>query len=58
MATAICMETIRAEELEKETHKDFKDELLQKLNEFRETNFLCDTIIRAQGQDFPGHKCV
>ena len=52
------METIRAEELEKETHKDFKDELLQKLNEFRETNFLCDTIIRAQGQDFPGHKCV
>ena len=52
------METIRAEEPEEETHKDFKDELLQKLNEFRETNFLCDTIIRAQGQDLPGHKCV
>ena len=38
--------------------EDFKDELLHKLNELRETNILCDTTIRAQGQDFPAHKCV
>ena len=49
------MATTTAEEAERET---FKDELLQKLNELRETNILCDTIIRAQGQDFPAHKCV
>ena len=53
-STTIC----RAEEAEKETFGNFKDELLQKLNELRETNILCDTIIRAQGQDFPAHKCV
>ena len=56
MATAIATST--AEEAERETFGDFKDELLQKLNELRETNILCDTIIRAQGQDFPAHKCV
>jgi len=38
--------------------KDFKDDLLHKLNELRETNILCDTTIRTQGQDFPAHKCV
>ena len=38
--------------------EDFKDELLHKLNELRETNTLCDTTIRAQGQDFAAHKCV
>ena len=49
------------EELEKEPeiiYEDFKDELLHKLNELRETNILCDTTIRTQGQDFPAHKCV
>ena len=56
MATA--MATTTAEEAGEETYEDFKDELLQKLNELRETNILCDTIIRAQGQDFPAHKCV
>ena len=56
MATA--MATATAEEAGEETYVDFKDELLQKLHEFRETNILCDTIIRAQGQDFPAHKCV
>ncbi|XP_066019138.1 kelch-like protein 5 [Pocillopora verrucosa] len=56
MATA--MATATAEEAGEETYDDFKDELLQKLHEFRETNILCDTIIRAQGQDFPAHKCV
>ena len=39
-------------------YENFKDELLHKLNELRETNILCDTTIRAQGQDFHGHKCV
>lgn len=39
-------------------HEDFKDRLLHKLNELRETNILCDTTIRAQGRDFPAHKCV
>ena len=48
----------RVEELEKIIYKDFKDELLHKLNELRETNILCDTTVRAQGQDFPAHKCV
>ena len=52
------MATTTAEEAGEETYEDFKDELLQKLNELRETNILCDTIIRAQGQDFPAHKCV
>ena len=39
-------------------HEDFKDELLDKLNELRETNVLCDATIRAEGQDFAAHKCV
>ena len=34
-------------------YEDFKDDLGHKLNELRETNILCDTTIRAQGQDFP-----
>ena len=55
---ATTMATTTAEEAGEETYEDFKDELLQKLHEFRETNILCDTIIRAQGQDFPAHKCV
>ena len=38
--------------------EDFKAELLHKLNELRETNILCDTTIRVQGQDFPAHRCV
>ena len=49
------------EELEEEPEiifEDFKDELLHKLNELRETNILCDATIRAQGEDFPAHKCV
>ena len=53
--------TRKGEEREKEREiisEDFKDELLHKLNELRETNILCDTTVRAQGQDFPAHKCV
>ena len=38
--------------------EDFKNELFDKLNELRETNVLCDTTIRAEGQDFAAHKCV
>ena len=34
------------------------DELLDKLNELRETRILCDTMIRAGGKDFAAHKCV
>ena len=41
-----------------ETNENFKDELLHKLNELRETNILCDTTIRAHGQDYPAHRCV
>ena len=55
------MEYTHREELEKEPeiiYEDFKDELLHKLNELRETTILCDTTVRAQGQDFPAHKCV
>jgi len=50
-----------SEDMEEEReiiYENFKDELLHKLNELRETNILCDTTIRAQGQDFPAHKCV
>ena len=43
---------------DKMTCEDFKDELLDKLNELRETNVLCDTTLRAEGQDFAAHKCV
>ena len=53
--------TRKGEEREKEREiisEDFKDELLHKLNELRETNILCDTTVRAQGQDFHAHKCV
>ena len=40
------------------TCEDYKDELLHQLNELRETSILCDTTIRAEGQDFAAHKCV
>ena len=43
---------------DKMIRKDFKDELLDKLNELRETNVLCDTTVRAEGHDFAAHKCV
>ncbi|XP_078375891.1 kelch-like protein 12 [Oculina patagonica] len=58
---AACVKESFEEENAKEhgvDFEDFKDELLHKLNELRETNILCDTTIRAQGQDFPAHKCV
>ena len=50
-----CVESQQEHEI---IYDDFKDELLHKLNELRETNTLCDTTIRAQGQDFAAHKCV
>ena len=37
---------------------NLEDELLHQPNELRETGILCDTTIRAEGQDFVAHKCV
>ncbi|XP_078354444.1 kelch-like protein 7 [Oculina patagonica] len=34
------------------------ESLTQQLNEMRENDILCDTTIRAHGEDFPAHKCV
>ena len=53
-----CMHGEDAKQEHKIIYEDFKDELLHKLNKLRETNVLCDTTIRAQGQDFAAHKCV
>lgn len=36
----------------------FKEELIQKLDEFRKSDLLCDVTVRAEGQDFPAHRCV
>ena len=55
------MKYLPADTMEEERemiYEDFKDELFHKLNELRQTNTLCDTTIRAQGQDFAAHKCV
>lgn len=38
--------------------EDFKQELIQKLDELRRSNILCDTTLRADGQDFTAHRCV
>lgn len=37
---------------------NFKDDLLHKLNELRQSNILCDTTLRAEGQHFAAHRCV
>ena len=36
----------------------FKEQLLYKLDELRKANFLCDTIVRVEREDFPAHKNV
>lgn len=33
-------------------------DLPRNLNELRKSNLLCDTIVRAEGTDFPAHRCV
>ena len=38
--------------------EDFKEELLHKLDELRKAKFLCDTTVRAQGQEFSAHRIV
>jgi len=50
-----------AEEDEQQTKvidEKFKDEMFHKLNELRTSNFLCDTTVRAEGQDFAAHRNV
>ena len=42
----------------KVTDQKFKDQLLHKLHELRKANSLCDITLRAEGQDFPAHRCV
>jgi len=42
----------------KVTDEKFKDQLLHKLDELRKANNLCDITLRAEGQDFPAHRCV
>lgn len=36
----------------------FKQELIEKLDELRKSNLLCDTTLRAEEQDFAAHRCV
>ena len=36
----------------------FKEEVSQKLDEFRKSDLLCDVTVRTKGQDFPAHRCV
>ena len=38
--------------------KEFKEELLSKLNQLRKEKILCDVSLRIEGQDFPAHRCV
>ena len=42
----------------KVTDDKYKDQLLHTLNEHRKANILCDTTLRAEGQDFAAHRCV
>ena len=41
-----------------EVDQDFKEELIHKLDELRKSNLVCDATVRAEGQDFPAHRCV
>ena len=36
----------------------FKEEVSQKLDEFRKSDLLCDVTVRAKERDFPAHRCV
>ena len=38
--------------------KEFKEELLSKLNQLRKEKVLCDVTLRIEGQDFPAHRSV
>ena len=40
------------------SYKEFKEELLSKLNELRKENVLCDTVLQIEGEDLPAHCCV
>ena len=58
MAASSRQVEARIDEKPEIKYDDFREELLHKLNELRESNSLCDATIRAQGQDFPAHRCV
>ena len=58
MAASSRQVEARIDEKPEIMYDDFREELLHKLKELRESNSLCDTTIRAQGQDFPAHRCV
>ena len=36
----------------------FRKELIEKLDELRKSNLLCDTTLRADGQEFAAHRSV
>ena len=46
------------EAMERLLDKNFQNDLLQNLNKLRKSNILCDTTIRADGDDFVAHRCV
>lgn len=46
------------EAMESLLDEEFKNDLLQNLNELRKSNILCDITIRAEGDDFVAHRCV
>ena len=48
----------RDEQQSKVVDAKFKGELLHKLDGLRKSNFLCDTTVRAEGQDFAAHRHV
>ena len=50
--------TERSRQPRKVTDETFKNQLLHKLDELRKSNNLCDINLRAEGQDFPAHRCV
>ena len=38
--------------------KAFTEELVDKLNELRKDNTLCDVTLQIEGQNFSAHRCV
>ena len=38
--------------------EDFKEGVIETLDDLRKSNVLCDVTVRAEGQDFSAHRCV